>query len=70
VRPLEHFHAHIAVLGSHGVEMREMCQYFHRVILIMHAFQKLIASAANIVGKASVVKGDFPIIKQGVVCIG
>ena len=34
-----------------------MCQYVHSVV--MHAFQKLIASAANLVGKASVIKADF-----------
>ena len=28
---------------------------------IMHAFQKLIASAANLVGKASFIRADFPI---------
>ena len=54
-----HFHSHIAVSGSHGVEMRGMCQYVHSVV--MHAFQKLIASAANLVGKASVINADFPI---------
>ncbi len=65
VRLLQHFHSHIAVSGSHGVEMRGMCQYVHSVIML--AFQKLIASAANLAGKAFVIRADFPISRTSLI---